>query len=180
MGRIIYLIGMMGAGKTTVGRMLAERLGWDCVDMDQQIEKEQGKSIPAIFAESGEEGFRRLETELLGRLSAGECLRVSTGGGTPLREENRRIMASSGLVVYLRVSVEDVLRRTRGDRHRPMLAGTDRRKRVEELLEMRHPLYCAAADISFQSSSGAPGVMAARIAGHPKVRGMIARDGKEV
>ena len=174
------MIGMMGAGKTTVGRFLAERLGWECVDMDREIEKEQGKTIAAIFAESGEEAFRAMETECLRHLAGRDQLVVSTGGGTPLREENRRIMASSGLVVYLRVSSEDVLRRTRGDRHRPVLAGPDRRQRVESLLETRHPLYCAAACISFQSSSGSAPQMAARIAGHPKVRALIAGGGKEV
>lgn len=176
MGKLIYLIGMMGAGKTTVGRILSERTGWECVDMDREIERETGRTIPDIFREDGEPAFRRLESELLARLAGRERCIVSTGGGAVLAAENRQTMSDTGLVVYLRVSADDVLARTRGDTNRPNLAAEDRRARVESLLEARHPLYCATADISFRSTSGSAAALAARVLAHPRVRALFESD----
>lgn len=176
MGKIIYLVGMMGAGKSTVGRILAEKTGWPWVDMDRQIEQERGLSIPRIFELLGEAGFRRMETDLLRRLSVRDRLVVSTGGGVILSEENRRILSETGLVVYLRVSAETVLARTRGCTGRPKLAGDNKEERVRSLLEARHPLYCATSDISFRSAEGSPAALAARILAHPRVGRLLSED----
>lgn len=173
MARLLYLIGMMGAGKTTAGRILAERTGWRFIDMDREIERESGRTIPEIFREQGEGAFRKMETALLRRLSTEEGCIVSTGGGAVLAEENRRILAGSGLVVYLRVSAQDVLERTRGDTGRPNLVAEDRRARIESLIEQRQPLYCATAEVSFKSSGGSPGSLVSRILAHPKVKALF-------
>lgn len=142
----IILIGFMGAGKTTVGQALAEKLHRSFIDTDQLIEETAGMSIPAIFAEQGEDAFRCAETAVLEKLLAmGEPAVISTGGGLPLRKENREILKELGTVVYLKVSKETVLDRLKGDTTRPLLYGEDADQRVEDLLLERGPLYVQAA-----------------------------------
>ena len=171
MKQVIYLIGMMGAGKTTVGRTLAQRIGWDFIDMDREIEREQGKRISEIFSSEGEPAFRAMETDLLKRLAGRRRTVIATGGGAALSPENQRLLAQSGL--YLRVSPDDVLARTQGDATRPNLMADDKRARIESLLEIRSPIYCATADISFRSSGASSGSLVAKILKHPKLKKLI-------
>lgn len=173
MKQVIYMIGMMGAGKTTVGRTLAQRIGWDFIDMDREIEREQGKRISEIFSSEGEPAFRAMETDLLKRLAGRRRTVIATGGGAALSPENQRLLAQSGLVIYLRVSPDDVLARTQGDATRPNLMADDKRARIESLLEIRSPIYCATADISFRSSGASSGSLVAKILKHPKLKKLI-------
>ncbi|MCI5851357.1 MAG: shikimate kinase, partial [Sutterellaceae bacterium] len=135
MKRVVYLIGMMGAGKSTVGKMLSQRLGWDFIDMDREIERREGRTIPEIFASDGEAGFRQLESGLLEELSRRLGLVVATGGGAVLAPRAQGLMSGSGLVVYLRVDAETSYARTKSDRSRPNLESDDRMQRIRELLE---------------------------------------------
>ena len=142
----IYLVGPMGAGKSTVGRALAYRLGAELVDLDAEIVHVAGKPIPEIFAEEGEAGFREREARALADLAGrDEALVVATGGGVVLREENRQLMARSGTTVYLHAAVDTLLARTRGDSNRPLLQVADPRAQLTQLQAEREPLYREAA-----------------------------------
>jgi shikimate kinase len=142
--RNIVLVGFMGTGKTTVGRLLSEQTGMPLVDMDALIEERAGKSITDIFAQNGEPHFRTLERELVRELASKEGLIVSTGGGIILNRENITDFEKSGLVVCLLASAETVLDRVRHDDTRPLLAG-DKETKIVQLLETRKPLYEAIA-----------------------------------
>ena len=131
--RNIFLVGMMGAGKTTVGRLLARRLKLRFVDSDQEIESRCGVKIPLIFEIEGEEGFRLRETQVLAELTALEGIVLGTGGGAVLAEENRKRLCGGGTVVYLRAKPEDLYERVRHDRNRPLLATADPLGRLREL-----------------------------------------------
>ncbi|WP_457626582.1 shikimate kinase [Persephonella sp.] len=135
----IYLVGFMGSGKSTVGKILAEKLNMRFVDVDEIIEKEEGRKIPEIFKEKGEEYFRELERKALERLSKEEDLVVSTGGGLGADRENMEKMKKSGLVVWLDVSFEEILRRCRGDTDRPLL--NQPIDKVKKLYRNRIPVY---------------------------------------
>ncbi|HXH03321.1 MAG TPA: shikimate kinase AroK [Candidatus Competibacteraceae bacterium] len=137
----------MGSGKSTIGRRLAELLGCAFVDCDQEIERRTGASIPWIFEKEGEAGFRAREKAVLEELTRRPGIVLATGGGAILDPDNRRCLKSRGRVIYLRTSVEEQLRRTRGDRNRPLLAVEDPRARLEALYAVRHPLYEATADL---------------------------------
>jgi shikimate kinase len=159
----IYLVGMMGAGKTTVGKSLARRLGRQFVDCDHEIVERTGVPITTIFEIEGESGFRRRESCVLAELAQRRDAVIATGGGAVLSEENRRVMRESGTVVYLRASVEHLHTRTRRDSARPLLASGDRRARLAALLEQRDPLYRDAAHVIVESGSPSAGTLAARI-----------------
>lgn len=161
--RNIFLVGMMGAGKTTVGKALARRLGRQFIDCDREIVDRTGVPIATIFEIEGEEGFRRRETHVLSELAARRGTVVATGGGAVLAEENRRTMRASGTVIYLRVSLDHLHERTRRDTARPLLATGDRRATLESLLEKRHPLYEEAADLVVDSGAQSPGTLAQRV-----------------
>lgn len=145
----IYLVGPMGVGKTTVGKLLATRLQREFVDLDDAIEARSGANIPWIFDVEGEAGFRRRESELLAELASDNSLVVSTGGGVVLSEANRRIMQDTGIVVFLNASVEQLYRRTIKDKKRPLLQVPDRRKVIEKLKRDRDPLYREVAHLVF-------------------------------
>jgi shikimate kinase len=147
----IFLVGMMGAGKTTVGRRLARRLGRSFLDTDHEIQERTGVSIPTIFEIEGEAGFRRRESAVLAEIARGEDLVVATGGGIVLAEQNRRLLRQRGTVVYLRASVEDLFARTRHDRNRPLLQTEDPRAKLAELFAARDPLYREVADIIMET-----------------------------
>jgi len=147
MRRNIFLIGPMGAGKTTIGRALARRLKMDFVDADQEIERRTGVSISWIFEIEGEAGFRRRETQVLEELTDRPNTVLATGGGAVLAEANRRWLRTRGRVVYLRASIDALLERTRNSRHRPLLETDDRRGRLEALMRERGPLYEQEADL---------------------------------
>jgi shikimate kinase len=136
----IVLVGFMGSGKTTVGKLLSEKTGMPLVDMDTLIEERAGKTINEIFADEGEAHFRSLERSLVQELSAREGLVISTGGGIVLNPGNIADFERTGLVVCLLVDAETVLDRVRHDSSRPLLAG-DKAARITELLESRRERY---------------------------------------
>ncbi len=148
----LVLVGMMGCGKTTMGRTLAKHLGKDFVDSDEEIQKRTGVTIPHIFDIEGEAGFRLRETQALLDLVERDNLVLATGGGAVLAEQNRCALKQNGIVIYLNASVYDLWQRTRHDRNRPLLQTADPYAKLTELLEQRGPLYHQAADIVMHSS----------------------------
>lgn len=143
----IVLIGFMGCGKSTVGRKLANALSYEFSDTDAMIEDAYGKTISKMFAEDGEAYFREAETELLKKLSSeAEGLVLATGGGMPMREENRTLLREIGTVVFLEAKIETILERLQNDTGRPLADGEDREKRLRPLYEKRLPVYREAAD----------------------------------
>ena len=143
----VYLVGMMGAGKTTVGRLLARRLKLRFIDADHELERRCGVKVPLIFDIEGEAGFRAREAQLLAELTALDGVVLGTGGGAVLAEENRRRLAARGTVVYLRATPEDLYERVKHDRNRPLLATADPLARLRELHAERDPLYRGVADL---------------------------------
>jgi shikimate kinase len=143
----LYLVGMMGAGKTTVGRLLARRLKLRFVDSDHEIERRCGVKVPLIFDIEGEAGFRSRESQTLAELAALEGIVLATGGGAVLADENRQRLATRGTVIYLRAKPEDLYERVRQDRNRPLLATANPLARLEELYVERDPLYREVADV---------------------------------
>ena len=138
----IVLMGFMGAGKTTIGKSLAEAAGIAFVDTDERIENEQGRKISEIFAEDGETAFRDMETDLLKRLvESKEEFVLSIGGGMPVREENRRLLREIGTVIYLKTSKEEIIRRVSGDTARPLLQGGALEEKVTALMNAREHIY---------------------------------------
>jgi shikimate kinase len=143
----LYLVGMMGAGKSTVGRLLARRLKLRFLDCDHEIERRCGVKIPLIFEIEGEAGFRARESEVLAELTGLRGIVLATGGGAVLSPENRRKLAENGTVIYLRARPEDLYTRVRHDRNRPLLAMHDPLRRLRELHAERDGLYAAVADL---------------------------------
>ncbi|BBU68144.1 MAG: shikimate kinase [Rhodocyclaceae bacterium] len=152
----IFLVGLMGAGKSTVGRILARRLSKRFVDTDHEIEKRNGVTIPVIFEIEGEEGFRRREQELLADLAQEQGLVLSTGGGIVLKSENREVLRNHGFVVYLNARPELLADRTKHDRSRPLLNVEDPLTRLRELHAVRDPLYREVAHAVVETGRGAP------------------------
>jgi len=144
---------MMGAGKTTAGRLLARRLGRRFIDTDHEIEQRCGVGISLIFEIEGEEGFRERETRAIEEFTADDGVVVATGGGAVLRPENRRRLATRGTVVYLHAPPEALYRRVRGDRNRPLLATDDPLARLRELYAVRDPLYREIADVIVETGA---------------------------
>ena len=149
----VYLVGLMGAGKTTVGRLLARRLKLRFHDSDHEIERRCGVRIPVIFEIEGEAGFRAREQQVIAELTALSGIVLATGGGAVMAEENRRRLAASGTVVYLKAHPEDLLERVRQDRNRPLLAGADPLARLRELHVERDPLYRSLADVVVETGN---------------------------
>ncbi|RKX32429.1 MAG: shikimate kinase [Verrucomicrobia bacterium] len=139
----IVLFGFMGTGKSTVGRVLARKLGMDFVDMDTEIERRTAKTIPQIFAEDGEAHFRKLERDLVRELSRRKGTVIAAGGGVVLNPENVADFARNGLLVCLNASPETILQRVREESHRPLLEQGEKERRVREILEARRPYYGA-------------------------------------
>ncbi|MBD2449459.1 shikimate kinase [Nostoc sp. FACHB-152] len=151
-GVSLYLIGMMGAGKSTVGRLLAKQLGYYFVDTDDVISKAAGKSINQLFAEEGEAAFRQLESDVLAQVSARLNFTVATGGGIVMRRENWSYLRH-GLIVWLDVPVELLYARLAEDTTRPLLQDPDPQGKLRSLLEQRQPLY-AQADLHIIVQAG--------------------------
>lgn len=147
MKKNIFLIGFMGAGKTTVARQLRDDFGMELIEMDEQIEAEQGKKISEIFAEQGEPYFRSLETELLRSLENKGNTVVSCGGGVPMREINVELMAKSGAIVYLSARPETIYVRVKDSHNRPLLEGHMDIPYIDSLMQKRLPAYLAAAHV---------------------------------
>ncbi len=143
----IFLVGPMGAGKTTVGRRLAELRGMTFADSDHEVEQRTGVDIAFIFEKEGEAGFRRREKQVIADLTAGHGLVLATGGGTVLDPDNRQHLAGRGFVVYLRASVDHQLRRTGRTESRPLLQSGNPRETLERLFNVRDPLYREIADL---------------------------------
>lgn len=139
----IILMGFMGTGKTTVGKLLAERLGLTFTDMDDCIVRRAGKSIPAIFAEDGEPAFRALERQTVIELASQPGLVVATGGGVVLNPDNIRDLGASALLVCLQASPDIILERLRHDTGRPLLSAGDKGEKIRSLLATRQSLYDA-------------------------------------
>lgn len=157
----IYLVGLMGAGKTTVGRQLAKRLNRRFVDADQEIEARTGVRIPVIFEIEGEAGFRQREAQVIGALCRERDLVVATGGGAVLDVANRESLKGSGLVIYLSASPEILFKRTCQDRNRPLLQVADPLARLRELHAQRDPLYRELADLVVEGEG--VGVLAGQV-----------------
>jgi shikimate kinase len=149
----VFLVGMMGAGKTSVGKNLARRLGKQFYDSDQVIEARTGVRIPVIFEIEGEAGFRLRESATIAELSALQDVVLATGGGAVLDPRNRELLKSRGTVVYLRAAVRDLLNRTCHDRNRPLLQTADPKARLTELFAVRDPLYREVAHIVVDTGS---------------------------
>lgn len=143
----IFLVGLMGAGKTTVGRLLSKRLGKTFYDTDHEIESRTGVNIPVIFELEGESGFRKRETAAIADLVHQRDIVLATGGGAVLAKENREHLSQNGLVVYLRANVDELWHRTRNDKSRPLLQTDDPQARLQQLYTERDPLYREIADI---------------------------------
>jgi shikimate kinase len=150
--RNIYLVGLMGAGKTTVGRQLAKRLGRSFLDSDHEIVARTGVPIPTIFEIEGEEGFRRREAQTISEVTEASDIVLATGGGVVLNPDNRRRLHETGWVVYLNVPPALLYERTRHDRNRPLLNVPDPMARLEELYAARDPLYREIAHIVVDGS----------------------------
>ncbi len=144
--RNIFLVGPMGAGKTTIGRLLAKSLDVEFLDSDKEIELRTGVSIPMIFEYEGELGFRKREAEILADLTALSPIVLATGGGSVMLPENRQVLCQRGFVVYLQCPVDTQLERTQRDSNRPLLKTENPRERLEELLKVRDPIYHSIAD----------------------------------
>jgi 3-dehydroquinate synthase len=147
----IFLVGLMGSGKTTVGRALAKRLGMQFVDADHEVEARTGASIPLIFEIEGEASFRRREAEVIRDLTARKGIVLATGGGAVLDPQSRQYLKERGTVIYLRASVSSLLHRTLNDKNRPLLQTADPRKKLEELAQQREPLYREVAHITMDT-----------------------------
>jgi len=143
----VFLIGPMGAGKSTIGRLLSQELGLEFHDSDREIETRSGTNIPWIFDVEGEEGFRQREQAVIDELTQLDGIVLATGGGAVLREANRRHLQSRGTVVYLQTSIEQQLERTAKDRNRPLLQTENPRAVLERLIEQRDPLYRDCCDL---------------------------------
>lgn len=155
--RNIYLIGMPGSGKSTIGRSLAKCLRLSFVDADKALTDRTGVAIATIFELEGESGFRQRETALMAELSKRLDILVATGGGAILHSDNRAVLRATGVVVYLRAKLDDLWARTQNDSKRPLLRAENPRAVLSSLLEIREPLYSEIADLIVET------------AGYPKV-----------
>lgn len=154
--RPVVLVGMMGAGKTTIGRRLAPRLGVPFFDADEEIQKAAGMSVSELFARHGEESFRRGEAQVIARLLAGPPHVLATGGGAVVNSETRRLLKEKAVTVWLRADLDTVVRRATRRNTRPLLKEGDPRETIERLLAAREPLY-AEADLVIDSEAGPHG-----------------------
>lgn len=148
----LFVIGFMGAGKTSVSNALGQMLGWEVVEMDQRIAEQEGMTIPEIFAQKGEPYFRACETALLESFAQGDPRIVSCGGGVPMRAENVAAMKRCGTVVLLQARPEVILDRVKDDHNRPLLEGHKDVPYITALMEQRRPKYEAAADVTVDTS----------------------------
>ncbi len=144
----IFLIGPMGAGKSSVGKHLASSLNKTFLDSDSELVKRTGADIPLIFEKEGEEGFRHRESGIIDELTARHGIVLATGGGAILNEANRAHLSSRGFIIYLSASTGQILKRTRRDKNRPLLQTPDPAARLDELMAIRGPLYLQLADLT--------------------------------
>lgn len=150
----IVLIGFMGAGKTTIGKRLSEKLGIPFADTDERIEQQTGRKISEIFAEEGEAYFRELETKMLHQLIQEQtsCV-IAVGGGLPMQAVNRPLLRELGTVVFLEAEIDSLVKRLQGDVSRPKLQGGDLRERIETLMRERLAVYQEVADVRISTDT---------------------------
>jgi len=159
----IFLVGLMGAGKTSVGKMLARRLNRQFLDADAEIEQATGVRIPVIFEIEGEAGFRAREEKMIAELTARPGIVLATGGGAVISAANRALLKSRGFVIYLRAAPEDLWKRTRRDRNRPLLQTSDPLARLRELHDQRDPFYREVADLIVDTGAQSVSALTTRI-----------------
>lgn len=159
----IFLVGLMGAGKTSVGRLLARRLGKTFYDCDHEIERATGVRIPVIFEIEGEEGFRARERRMLAELVHRAGVVLATGGGAVLAAENRALLKANGTVVYLCASPHDLWQRTRHDRNRPLLQTENPMATLVRLYDERDPLYREVAEVVIDTGNQSLSALAHRL-----------------
>jgi shikimate kinase len=159
----IFLVGPMGAGKSTIGRYLAQQLKLQFADTDTEIEARTGADIPWIFDVEGEQGFRDREQQVVEEMTGRDNIVLATGGGVVLRPENRRALAARGFVIYLYATVEEQVRRTRRDRRRPLLQRGDPGQVLGALMAVRDPLYREIADHIIETDGCGPKSVAQRL-----------------
>jgi len=159
----IYLVGLMGAGKTTVGKLLAKRLNKSFFDTDHEIERRTGVNIPVIFEIEGEAGFRAREQAVLHELAKHNNIVLATGGGIVLSKANRDILAKNGTVIYLHAVASDLVQRTCYDKNRPLLQTADPLAKLKELYVERDPLYRQVAHIVIDTSKQSVRVLVQQI-----------------
>ncbi len=174
----IFLIGPMGAGKSTSGRLLARTLGMKFIDSDKVIETRTGASIPLIFEVEGESGFRQREKAVIDELTQRHGIVLATGGGSVLAQENREALHNRGIVVYLFASVDHQMERTAHDQNRPLLQTQDRRGTLENLMQIRDPLYRQTAHLVIETDRLIPKFVVQRILRglHIDLSHLISRD----
>lgn len=161
--RNIFLIGPMGAGKSTIGRQLAQMLNMDFLDSDAVIEERAGADIDWIFDLEGESGFRKREERIINELTQSQGLVLSTGGGSVVSKDNRNVLSARGIVVYLETSVDKQFERTQRDKKRPLLQTEDPYQVLVDLAKVRNPLYEEIADITIQTNDQTAKVVANQI-----------------
>jgi shikimate kinase len=159
----IFLVGLMGAGKTSVGRMLAKRINRTFYDTDVEIERATGVKIPVIFDIEGEAGFRAREEKMVEKLTAMNGIVLATGGGAVLSPANRALLKRHGRIIYLRAAPEDLWRRTHRDRTRPLLQTANPLARLRELHAQRDPLYTEIADLIVDTGAQSVGTLTTQI-----------------
>lgn len=162
--RNIFLVGPMGAGKSTIGRQLAQLLNMEFIDSDNEIEQRAGADISWIFDIEGEDGFRKREERIINELTQKQGIVLSTGGGAILSKETRNHLSARGIVIYLQTTVDKQFERTQRDKKRPLLQGVeDARKVLEDLAQVRNPLYEEVADITLPTDEQSAKLMASHI-----------------
>jgi shikimate kinase len=171
----LFLVGPMGAGKSTIGRRLADHFELQYIDLDQEIETRTGATVNLIFELEGEDGFRKREQAVLAELAGCDGRLIATGGGTVLDAVNREVLRTRGFVVWLKVSVAQQMARLARDRKRPLLHGPDRRARLEALAAERDPLYAEVAELEIPSENLSVAAAAQRIANELDQRWMRLR-----
>ena len=168
----IFLVGPMGSGKSTVGRALANKIGYRFLDSDREIEARCGVDIPTIFDYEGESGFRDRESRMINELTQLPGLVLATGGGSVLRDENRTHLKSRGHVILLQVDIKEQLRRVAFDSNRPLLQTDDPAARLKALMEEREPIYKSVADVEISTDSRRMYHVVTRILRHLKQRAL--------
>lgn len=152
-GKPIFLVGMMGAGKTTLGKTLARKLAWEFVDLDHELEARCGVPVATIFEIEGEQGFRKRESMLVDEYTQRNNIVIATGGGAILDPTNRENLKQRGIVIYLRADAKELFRRVEFDRKRPLLQTSNPRQSLENLLNQRDPLYSETAHLIFDTEN---------------------------
>ncbi len=160
----LFLIGLMGAGKTTIGKLLAKEVGWTFLDCDAEMEQRTGYRISDLFTKEGEASFRRREKSLLAELAAGEENILATGGGAVLDPANRVLMRRRGRIAYLHAPVPELARRVGSGEGRPLLQGESSEKVLAQLAMKRDPLYRSLAERSIDTDASTPAAAAAALA----------------